>query len=299
MRQYTQSVTCSDEDILRWSVQAGMQRGAARQHLTAMYAGNLRLKATRLSEKTRDAATIQEAMGILGAAQKFMHAVKQSVEEDNMASSEESAAAAMSPLSGSANSPPPQAHPVPLMYPDWWTATRCINKFAFRLFMCRIVADVAEWLDGSSMGANIYDSSMQFQGSAGMEAAALGQSDIESIMASIPYLCSWTKGQTRGASSPCGKNDIESTQGITHLLVIWPLYLAAESCFATAAQREYIQLNLKLLADNMGVRHASAVSKVRTIVSLSGIGRGSLGEIFFSASNGPFSTSSILTCKLI
>lgn len=198
-----------------------------RPHLSFMYAGNLRLQAARLCSKVeRDAKTMQEALRILKTAQEFEKMVTQRVKTGPR-----------------------------IEYSDWWTATRSLNKYAFRLLICHLIADVCAWL----AGPGIHDGEFE---DTGMEAAATARADIESIVSAIPYLCEWTEGKERGASSPCGQNDAQSTRGVTHLLVIWPLYLAGDSRFSTVAQKDYIQLKLELMAENLGVRHASAVSKV-------------------------------------
>ncbi|KAJ4423104.1 hypothetical protein N0V82_002233 [Gnomoniopsis sp. IMI 355080] len=247
MRQYVLSLTCSEDDVCRWSNQAGLRlKKHQRPHLAAMYVGHLRQKAARLLDTDeRNAKSTQEAMEILGTAQKFEKMVTQSFEAE------------ATELLGERVEASPDANGISdfkLVYSDWWTASRSLNKFAFRLLLCHIIADTTDWLcDGPD--------APQFQGS-GMKAAAIAKRDIDSIIASIPYLCAW-KGsqQNRGASSPCGRDDATSTQGITSMLVIWPLYLAGKSRFATVEQKEYIRQKLAWMAENMGVRHALGVSK--------------------------------------
>lgn len=259
MRQYVLSLHCSEDDVYRWSTQAGMRHKHQRPHLAAMYVGHLRQKAARLlkSGGERNAKTIKEAMEILGTAQKFEKLVTQRFE----AEANELLGERVGPPSSS--SPPPTGaddnddssrESSTLVYSDWWTASRSLNKYAFRLLICHIIADISEWLgDGRD--------AQQFQGS-GMKAAAIAKRDIDSIIASIPYLCAWREGKSRGASSPCGRDDVTSIQGITSMMVIWPLYLAGNSRFATVEQKEYIRHKLAWMADNRGVRHALGVSKV-------------------------------------
>lgn len=251
MRQYVLSLTCTEDDVCRWTAQAGMRLKNQRPHLAAMYVGHLRQKAARLLEaRERNAKTTQEAMEILGTAQKFEKLVTQSFEAEATELLGERIA---TPSSSSPSTAADASRDSTLVYSDWWTASRSLNKFAFRLLICHIIADISDWLgDGPNA---------QFQGS-GMKAAAIAKKDIDSIIASIPYLCAWREGKSRGASSPCGRNDLASTQGITSLLVIWPLYLAGNSRFATVEQKEYIRHKLTWMAENRGVRHALGVSKV-------------------------------------
>lgn len=237
-----------------------------RPHLAVMHVGHLRQKAARLLNKTgkeRNAKTIKEAMEILGTAQKFEKLVTQRFEAEanellgeRVGPSPSSSSSSSSPSSGADDGDMNNNNmheSSTLVYSDWWTASRSLNKYAFRLLICRIIADISEWLgDGPDA---------QFQGS-GTKAAAIAKRDIESIIASLPYLCAWREGKSRGASSPCGRDDVTSIQGITSMMVIWPLYLAADSRFATVEQKAYIRHKLAWMADNRGVRHALGVSKV-------------------------------------
>lgn len=217
-----------------------------RPHLAAMYVGHLRQKAARLLETDeRNDETTREAMEVLGTAQKFEKLVSQRFEAEAtelLGERVEYSRGADASLESM------------LVYSDWWTASRSINKHAFRLLICHIIADVVEWLcDGPDAPT--------FQRS-GIKAAAIAKKDIDSVIASVPYLCAWKEGKPRGASSPCGRDDAASTQGITSMMVIWPLYLAGTSRFATVDQKEYIRRKLVWMAGNRGVRHALGVSKV-------------------------------------
>lgn len=269
MRQYALSLTCSDEDVRRWAVQASLRPKQQRPHLTAMYVGHLRQKVARLLKTDeRSAKTVQEAMAILGTAQKFERMVTQRFEAE--ATELRGERVASSPLAD------PARGTTTLVYSDWWTAARSLNKYAFRLLLCHIIADMSDWLGEGPVNANAEadananaNANTQSPEDPGAKAANIAKQDIESIITSIPYLCTWEEGKSRGASSPCGRNDLVSTQGITSLLVIWPLYLAGDSRFATAEQKEYIQHKLAWMADNRGVRHALGVSKVGVLSSLS------------------------------
>lgn len=249
MRQYELSLEVTEDDLCRWTVQAAMQPKGQRPHLVAMWVGDLRLKVDRLLKtKERNAETNESALGILTAAQKFERMVTKRFEAEEP------------DLLGEKRMPSllenhPAAHTI--VYSDWWTATRSLNKYAFRLLLCHMIADTSEWLDQGGPG-----SPSQFIG-AGQQAREVAVNDIETIIASIPYLCAWGSGEPRGASSPCGRSDVASVEGITSLLVVWPLYLAANSQFATQEQKDYIQRKLGWIGETVGVKHASGVSKVR------------------------------------
>lgn len=246
MRQYELSLAVTEDDICRWTVQASKHAGADRPRLTSMWVADLRLKVAALIEsQDRSPESIQSAMKILSSAQKFEWLVTQRVEAEQSEMAGEKLP--MQTLTESA------LNTNTAIYTDWWSATRALNKYAFRLLLCHIIADISDWLnEGTGL----------FQGS-GAKAANTAKKDIEAIMASLPYLCDRKSEEYRGASSPCGRDDLSSVEGITSLLVIWPLYLAGESRFATSEQKEHIQHRLGWIGDNMGVKHASGVSQVR------------------------------------
>lgn len=214
-----------------------------------MWVADLRLKVARLIEsQDRSPENIQSAMKILSSAQKFEWLVTQRFEAEFAETF-----AVQNQMQTSPAERATQATKT-AVYTDWWSATRALNKYAFRLLLCHIIADISNWLvEGTGL----------FQGSCA-KAAATAKEDIEAIMASLPYLCDRKAEEHRGASSPCGRDDLSSVEGITSLLVIWPLYLAGESRFATAQQKELVQQRLGWIGDEMGVKHAATVSQVRS-----------------------------------
>lgn len=205
---------------------------------------DLRSKLTSLlGSQRRDSEATRKAVKILMTAQEFERRVSQYYEsEDLMAKKNLWLAKA------DANAD--------LVYPDWWTATRWLNKYAFRLLICHIIADVSDWLA---------ESTDPWPQNMGTSASQTAKEDIHNIIASIPYLCSW-KGiggdPPKGANSPCGSDDVDSVEGITNLMVIWPLVLTAESQFVTPEQKEYVQGRLGWIGENMGVKHAAVVCEV-------------------------------------
>lgn len=248
MRQYELSLEVTEDDLCRWTVQAAMHSESSRPHLVAMWVGDLRLRVDRLLKaKQRDAGTHRAALEILSAAQKFERMVSKRFEAEDP------------DLLGEKRMPSVfEDHPAAytIVYADWWTATRSLNKYAFRLLLCHLIADTCEWLEDGP------GNPCQFMG-AGQRAAAIARNDIDNIIASVPYLCAWGSGEPRGASSPCGRGEIASVEGITSFLVVWPLYLAGDSRFATQVQKDYIQHKLGWIGETVGVKHASGVSKVR------------------------------------
>lgn len=201
--------------------------------------------ASLLGSPRRDSEATRKAVKILMTAQEFERRVSHYYESEDLMAKKNLWLA----------KPDENAD---LIYPDWWTATRWLNKYAFRLLICHIIADVSNWLA---------ESTDPWPQNLGTSASKTAKEDIHNIIASIPYLCSW-KGiggdPIKGAESPCGSDDANSVEGITNLMVIWPLVLTAESQFVTPEQKEYVQGRLGWIGQNMGVKHAAVVWEVRS-----------------------------------
>ncbi|KAG8165093.1 hypothetical protein KVR01_005368 [Diaporthe batatas] len=229
MRQYDLSTVIGDDDIIRWSTQASSIPRANRPHLTSMRMLDLRSKlASLLASPRRDSEATRKAVKILMTAQEFERRVTQYYESED--------------LMAKKNLWHTKSESAHIVYPDWWTATRWLNKYAFRLLICHIIADVSNWLA---------ESADPWPQTLGTTASHTAKEDIHNIIASIPYLCSWKgigEDPPKGAKSPCGSDDAASVEGITNLMVIWPLVLAAESQFVTPEQKEYVQGRLGWIA---------------------------------------------------
>ncbi|KKY33418.1 putative negative acting factor [Diaporthe ampelina] len=201
---YDLTTVIGDEDIMRWML-------------------DLRSKlASLLGSPRRDSEATRKAVKILMTAQEFERRVSHYYESEDLMAKKNLWLA----------KPDENAD---LVYPDWWTATRWLNKYAFRLLICHIIADVSNWLA---------ESTDPWPQNLGTSASQTAKEDIHNIIASIPYLCSWKgigEDPPKGAKSPCGSDDADSVEGITNLMVIWPLVLAAESQFATPEQKTYVQ----------------------------------------------------------
>lgn len=201
--------------------------------------------ASLLGSPRRDSEATRKAVKILMTAQEFERRVSHYYESEDLMAKKNLWLAKPDENSD-------------LVYPDWWTATRWLNKYAFRLLICHIIADVSSWLA---------ESTDPWPQNLGTSASKTAKEDIHNIIASIPYLCSWKgigEDPPKGAQSPCGSDDVGSVEGITNLMVIWPLVLTAESQFVTPEQKEYVQGRLGWIGQNMGVKHAAVVCEVRS-----------------------------------
>jgi len=87
---------------------------------------------------------------------------------------------------------------------------------------------------------------------------------IDGIIASIPYFLGWEKGPggafAGGRQSACG--DQSFVIGVSAFYVMWPMFVAASSDFATPEQRAFVKGRLVYIAENVGVNQAYKLMKV-------------------------------------
>ncbi len=86
---------------------------------------------------------------------------------------------------------------------------------------------------------------------------------IDGIIASVPYFLGW-KGCPKGALSieqqpPCGTQS--SAMGVGAFYVMWPMFVAANSDFATPEQRAFVKSRLVYIAENLGINQAHQLIK--------------------------------------
>jgi hypothetical protein len=87
---------------------------------------------------------------------------------------------------------------------------------------------------------------------------------IDGIIASIPYFLGW-KGCLDGviseeSQSVCGSNS--KVIGAGAFYVMWPIFVAANSDFATSKQRSFVKGRLECIAENWGINQAHRLVKV-------------------------------------
>ncbi|KAE9375062.1 hypothetical protein N431DRAFT_534079 [Stipitochalara longipes BDJ] len=88
---------------------------------------------------------------------------------------------------------------------------------------------------------------------------------IDGIIASIPYFLGW-EGCPEGAlagttQSACGNQS--KAIGVGAFYVMWPMFVAANSDFATVEQRAFVKARLVHIAENLGINQAYQLIKVR------------------------------------
>jgi hypothetical protein len=90
---------------------------------------------------------------------------------------------------------------------------------------------------------------------------------IEDIIASVPYFFGWNRDKDMAmadrSSFACGTNDDGSIKGLAGIFIMWPIFTAAVSDFASPSQRVYLRGRLRYIAEQMGVNQASILLQVK------------------------------------
>ena len=95
---------------------------------------------------------------------------------------------------------------------------------------------------------------------------------IEDVVASIPYFFSWktnSKACTFDDTSPQSAFGATSSsiKATSALLILWPIYTAAASDFASKSQKAFLAGRLKAIHEVTGVNHANILRHVRSPLS--------------------------------
>lgn len=89
---------------------------------------------------------------------------------------------------------------------------------------------------------------------------------VEDIIASVPYFFGWNRNKDVAMADrsnfACGVNDDASIKGISGVFVMWPIFSAAASDFASPSQRVYLRGRLRYIAEQMGINQAGILLQV-------------------------------------
>jgi hypothetical protein len=89
---------------------------------------------------------------------------------------------------------------------------------------------------------------------------------VEDIVASVPYFFGWNSendgAMKARANFACGSTDDLAVKPLTGIFVMWPLFAAAASDFATPSQRIFLRGRLKHVAEIMGINQALILFEV-------------------------------------
>lgn len=146
-------------------------------------------------------------------------------------------------------------------YGELWMAYKYNVVRSCRLFIWTTILRCAAWLGYP----HDYRLSPEYT-----TASRICRQLIEDIVASVPYFFGWNcennSAMNARANFACGTND-PTVKPLTGIFVMWPLFAAAASDFATPSQRHFLRGRLKHVAEIMGINQALILFGV-TILSL-------------------------------
>ena len=79
---------------------------------------------------------------------------------------------------------------------------------------------------------------------------------IEDIVASVPYFSGWNSNTNPTTASSLGKDIDGSANGVSGVFLMWPLFVACSSDFASDSQKTFSRERLAFIADKMGIGQA-------------------------------------------
>jgi hypothetical protein len=92
---------------------------------------------------------------------------------------------------------------------------------------------------------------------------------VEEIVASVPYFFGWNSendgAMKARANFACGTNGDPVVKPLSGVFVMWPLFAAAASDFASPSQRIFLRGRLKHVAEIMGINQALILSEVSVL----------------------------------
>jgi hypothetical protein len=141
-------------------------------------------------------------------------------------------------------------------YGELWMAYKYNFVRACRLFIWTTILRCAAWLGIP----RDYRLTPEFTA-----ASRMCRPLIEDIVASVPYFFGWNSkndaAMNARANFACGTND-PTVKPLTGIFVMWPLYTAATSDFASPSQRIFLRGRLKHIAEIMGINQAHILFQV-------------------------------------
>jgi len=83
---------------------------------------------------------------------------------------------------------------------------------------------------------------------------------VEDVVASVPYCFGWNREKDEAMADKsnfaCGVSDDPAVKPLTGIFIMWPLFVAASSDFASPSQRMFLRGRLKNISESMGITQA-------------------------------------------
>lgn len=94
------------------------------------------------------------------------------------------------------------------------------------------------------------------------DVAATAARRVSDVVSLLPYICSFTGKGDVTSKFPCGSGDDGTMKGATCQMVLWPLFAAAGSDFASARERRFLRGRLRFFAEEVGLKQAKVFLEV-------------------------------------
>jgi hypothetical protein len=144
-------------------------------------------------------------------------------------------------------------------YGELWMAYKYNIVRSCRLFIYSTILRCVAWLGNSQD----YRLTPEYT-----TAARICRQLVEDIVASVPYFFGWNSENDvtmkARANFACGSSDDPSVKPLSGIFVMWPLFTAAASDFASPSQRIFLRGRLKHIAETMGIAQALILFEVLT-----------------------------------
>lgn len=148
-------------------------------------------------------------------------------------------------------------------YGELWMAYKYNIVRSCRLFIYTTILRCVAWLENPGD----YRLTREYT-----TASRICRQLVEEIVASVPYFFGWNSendgAMKATANFACGTSDDATVKPVTGVFVMWPLFAAAASDFASPSQRIFLRGRLKYVAQIMGINQALILSEVSIMIAL-------------------------------
>lgn len=145
-------------------------------------------------------------------------------------------------------------------YGELWMAYKYNIVRACRLFIWTVILRCVAWLGDP----RDYRLTPEYT-----TASRVCQQLIEDIVSSVPYFFGWNRDREGAMADKsnfaCGATDYTAVRPLAGLFVMWPLFAAASSDFASSSQRIFLRGRLKHIAEMMGINQALILFQAQLI----------------------------------
>jgi hypothetical protein len=139
-------------------------------------------------------------------------------------------------------------------FQELWMAYKYNTSRSCRLLISTTIIRCVTWLGGPTT----YTSTTEYE-----TASKQCRSLIEDIIASIPYFFGWDPSISDAANNGAYRgSNMSLLKGRAGFFLLWPLFAAATSDFASESERYFLNGKLQLITDILGINQATIALSV-------------------------------------